>query len=146
MLLFTLHLDPFQEMIAVTSGRIPSRVEKAIRKLLSSYASNITSVLSQFPSQQIANVIDGHAATLTRRAERDVFFMNTQGIVELVQRYRNGIRGHMKSVIQELLRQYLRVETQFQHGKTLRLLACYKSDELFSQTSPGFYVSAVQVF
>lgn len=73
-------------MIAVTSGRIPSRVEKSIRKLLSSYASNLTSVLSQFPSQQIANVIDSHAATLTRRAEREVFFMNTQGIVELVQR------------------------------------------------------------
>jgi len=50
------------------------------------YENNLTSVLSQFPSQQIANVIDSHAATLTRRAERDVFFMNTQGIVELVQR------------------------------------------------------------
>ena len=32
-------------------------------------------------------------------------------------RYRNGVRGHMKSVIQDLLRQYLRVETQFQHGQ-----------------------------
>ena len=75
-----------QELIAVTSGRIPARVEKAIRKLLASYGSNLTSVLSQFPSQQIANIIDSHAATLSRRAERDVFFMNTQGIVELVQR------------------------------------------------------------
>lgn len=38
-------------------------------------------------SLQIANVIDGHAATLTRKTERESFFMTTQGIVQLVQRY-----------------------------------------------------------
>jgi len=35
-----------------------------------------------------------------------------------INRYRNGIRGHMKSIIQDLLRQYLKVETQFQQGKS----------------------------
>lgn len=34
-------------------------------------------------------------------------------------RYRSGIRGHMKAVVMDLLRQYLRVETQFQNGKPL---------------------------
>ena len=68
---------------------------------------------------QIASVIDNYAATLQKRADRDCFFMATQGIVQLVQRYRNGIRGHMKSVVQDLLRQYLRVELQFQHGERL---------------------------
>jgi len=33
-----------------------------------------------------------------------------------VFRYRNGFRGHMKSVVQDLMRRYLQVETQFQHG------------------------------
>lgn len=69
---------------------------------------------------QIASVIDSYAATLTKRADRDVFFMTCQGIVHLVQRYRNGIRGHMKSVVQELLRHYLRVELQFQQGLLLK--------------------------
>ena len=41
----------------MTSGRIPARVEKAIRKLLMTYSSNITSVLSQFPSQQVRESI-----------------------------------------------------------------------------------------
>ena len=36
-------------------------------------------------------------------------------IVALVQRYKNGIKGHMKSVIQQLLRRYLSVEALFQH-------------------------------
>ncbi len=31
-------------------------------------------------------------------------------------RYRNGIRGHMKSVVQDLLRNYIRVEQHFQSG------------------------------
>jgi acetyl-CoA carboxylase/biotin carboxylase 1 len=84
-----------QDVISSISGRIPASVEKKIRKLMALYASNITSVLAQFPSQQVASVIDTHAATLQKRADRDVFFLTTQGIVQLVQRYRNGIRGNL---------------------------------------------------
>lgn len=112
----SLPLLELQEVIASISGRIPLSVEKKIRKLMTLYERNITSVLAQFPSQQIASVIDSHAATLQKRADRDVFFMTTQGIVQLVQRYRNGIRGRMKAAVHELLRQYYAVECQFQHG------------------------------
>ncbi|XP_059157454.1 acetyl-CoA carboxylase-like isoform X2 [Physella acuta] len=111
-----LPLLELQDLISMIQGRVPQHEERAIRKLMSNYASNITSVLCQFPSQQIASVIDNYAATLSKRSDRDVFFMTCQGIVQLVQRYRNGIRGHLKSVVQELLRHYLRVELQFQQG------------------------------
>jgi len=60
--------------------------------------------------------VSSHAATLQRRADRDVFFLTTQSIVQLVQRYRHGIRGRMKSAVHELLRQYYAVESQFQQG------------------------------
>lgn len=45
-------------------------------------------VLFSFQSTlfQIANILDSHAATLQRKADREVFFMNTQSIVQLVQR------------------------------------------------------------
>ncbi|KAG9493211.1 hypothetical protein GDO78_001235 [Eleutherodactylus coqui] len=112
----SLPLLELQDIMTSVSGRIPPNVEKAIKKEMAQYASNITSVLCQFPSQQIANILDSHAATLNRKSEREVFFMNTQSIVQLVQRYRSGIRGHMKAVVMDLLRQYLKVETQFQHG------------------------------
>nr|CAD7573681.1 unnamed protein product [Timema californicum] len=111
----SLPLLELQEVIASMSGRIPISVEKKIRKLMSLYERNITSVLAQFPSQQIACVIDSHAANLQRRADRDVFFLTTQSIVQLVQRYRNGIRGRMKTAVYELLNQYYEVESQFQH-------------------------------
>ncbi|XP_034934564.1 acetyl-CoA carboxylase isoform X3 [Chelonus insularis] len=112
----SLPLLELQEVISTISGRIPVSVEKKIRKLMTLYERNITSVLAQFPSQQIAAVIDSHAATLSKRSERDVFFLTTQAIVQLVQRYRNGIRGRMKTAIHELLRQYYAVESQFQQG------------------------------
>ncbi|XP_048833144.1 acetyl-CoA carboxylase isoform X2 [Brienomyrus brachyistius] len=112
----SLPLLELQEIMTSVSGRIPVSVEKAIRKVMAQYASNITSVLCQFPSQQIANILDSHAATLQRKADREVFFMNTQSIVQLVQRYRSGIRGYMKSVVLDLLRRYLQVEMQFQQA------------------------------
>lgn len=111
-----LPLLELQDIISSISGRIPAPVDAAIRKLMSNYSSNITAILAAFPSQHIASVIDSHAATLQKRSDRDVFFMNTQGIVQLVQRYRNGIRGRMRSCVQDLLKQYIEVEQHFQTG------------------------------
>ncbi|XP_073438704.1 acetyl-CoA carboxylase 2 isoform X1 [Dendrobates tinctorius] len=128
----SLPLLEIQEIMTSVSTRIPPTVEKAIRKVMAQYASNITSVLCQFPSQQIANILDSHAATLQRKADREVFFMNTQSIVQLVQRYRSGIRGYMKSVVLDLLRRYLQVETQFQYAHydkcVINLREQYKPD------------------
>lgn len=115
----SLPLLELQEVISSISGRIPAAVEKKIRRLMALYERNITSVLAQFPSQQIASVIDSHAASMQKRTERDGFFLATEGIVQLVQRYRNGIRGRMKTAVHDLLRQYYDVESQFQHGKLL---------------------------
>ncbi|XP_066870777.1 acetyl-CoA carboxylase 2 isoform X1 [Kogia breviceps] len=112
----TLPLLDLQEIMTSVSGRIPAPVEKAVRRVMAQYASNITSVLCQFPSQQIATILDGHAATLQRKADREVFFMNTQSIVQLVQKYRSGTRGYMKAVVLDLLRRYLLVEHHFQQA------------------------------
>ncbi|MEE6508200.1 hypothetical protein FKM82_019789 [Ascaphus truei] len=128
----SLPLLELQELMTSVSTRIPHPVEKSIRKVMAQYASNITSVLCQFPSQQIANILDSHAATLLRKADREVFFMNTQTIVQLVQRYRSGIRGYMKSMVLDLLRRYLQVEMQFQHSHydkcVINLRGQYKPD------------------
>lgn len=112
----SLPLKELQDAIGMLSSRLPAVVEKQIRTQMLHYESNITSVLCQFPSQQIANIIDSHAASLHRRTERDAFFANTQGLVQLVQRYRNGIRGHMKNLIQDVFLKYLSTEKVFQNG------------------------------
>uniref|UniRef100_A0A674A5U6 Acetyl-CoA carboxylase beta n=1 Tax=Salmo trutta TaxID=8032 RepID=A0A674A5U6_SALTR len=129
----SLPLLELQELMTSVASRIPPSVEKAIRKVMAQYASNITSVLCQFPSQRIACILDSHAATLQKKADREVFFMNTQSIVQLVQRsYRSGIRGYMKSVVLDLLKCYLQVETQFQQAHydkcVINLREQYKPD------------------
>ncbi|XP_043240119.1 acetyl-CoA carboxylase-like isoform X2 [Amphibalanus amphitrite] len=129
----SLPLLELQDIISSISGRVPPVVEKRIRQLLNQYSYNITSVLTQFPSQKIANVIDSHAATLQRRQDREDFFLTTQGVVQLVQRYRSGIRGRLKAVVQDLLRLYLQVESQFQVGsydKCVHLLAEKHKDDM----------------
>nr|NP_610342.1 Acetyl-CoA carboxylase, isoform A [Drosophila melanogaster]AAF59155.2 Acetyl-CoA carboxylase, isoform A [Drosophila melanogaster] len=142
----SLPLLELQEVIASISGRIPISVEKKIRKLMTLYERNITSVLAQFPSQQIASVIDSHAATLQKRADRDVFFLTTQSIVQLVQRYRNGIRGRMKAAVHELLRQYYDVESQFQYGhydKCVGLVREHNKDDMQTVVNTIFSHSQV---
>lgn len=142
----SLPLLELKEVIATISGRIPVAVEKKIRKLMSLYERNITSVLAQFPSQQIASVIDSHAASLQKRTERDGFFLTTQGIVQLVQRYRNGIRGRMKAAVQELLRLYYDVESQFQQGhydKCVSALRERHKDDMSAVTATIFSHSQV---
>ncbi|XP_078081038.1 acetyl-CoA carboxylase 1 [Mustelus asterias] len=136
----SLPLLELQDIMTSVSGRIPQAVEKAIKKEMAQYASNITSVLCQFPSQQTANILDSHAATLNRKSEREVFFMNTQSIVQLVQRYRSGIRGHMKAVVMDLLRQYLKVEIEFQQGHYEKCVFTLREDHKGDMTTVLNYI------
>ncbi|KAJ8967322.1 hypothetical protein NQ314_002949 [Rhamnusium bicolor] len=123
----SLPLLELQEVMASISGRIPAGVEKKIRKLMALYERNITSVLAQFPSQQIASVIDTHAASMHKR-------------------YRNGIRGRMKHAVQEMLRQYYEVESQFLQGsydKCVSLLRDKHKEDMEAVTATIFSHSQV---
>lgn len=52
----SLPLLELQEIMTSVAGRIPPGVEKDIRKVIAQYASNITSVLCQFPSQKVMDL------------------------------------------------------------------------------------------
>jgi len=54
-----------------TSGRIPFKVERLIAKLLSNYEQNLTSILAQFPAQQITAHLLGYLSSLHPR-EKDM--------------------------------------------------------------------------
>nr|CAB3219668.1 acetyl-CoA carboxylase-like [Phallusia mammillata] len=112
----SLPLLELQEVMTNLSGRLPAKLDQFIRREMSSYASNITSMMSQFPGPRIRRYIDKYAAVLTNKSEQDVFFVNTQSILQIVNRYSSGIRGHLKAVILSLVKEYFRVESQFQHG------------------------------
>lgn len=52
----SLPLLELQEIMTSVAGRIPPSVDKDIRKVMAQYASNITSVLCQFPSQKVCTI------------------------------------------------------------------------------------------
>ena len=112
----SLPLVEVEDVLSNISDRIPHEVKKEINKLMENYRSNLTSVLIQFPSQAIATCIDNYATKLEHRTDRDAFFATVRSLVQLVKRYRNGMKGHMKTVITDLIRSYLNIETLFQYG------------------------------
>ncbi|CAF0784693.1 unnamed protein product, partial [Didymodactylos carnosus] len=111
----SLPLLELEEILATISARIPLQVDQQIKSLMKNYMTNLTSILIQFPSQQIANVIETYAEKLKHREERDMFFTTIHPIIGLVQRYRNGIKGHTKLIITNLIENYLNIETLFQN-------------------------------
>ena len=48
--------------------------------------SNQTSILPSYLPRQITNIINRHAASIQKRSDHDQFFMNTNAIMQLVQR------------------------------------------------------------
>lgn len=57
-------------------------------------------------------------------------------------RYRSGIRGYMKSVVLDLLKRYLQVETQFQQGDMKAL----NSNEYSRGGDPCLFISELTPF
>ena len=127
--LYSILRDPLLPLLEVEnilsniSERIPQYVRTEIKKLMRNYESNLTSVLLVFPSKTIATLIDKYAAKLETPTERRTFFTTVDNLVQLAKRYRNGIKGHMKEIITDLIRSYLSVETLFQYEPYDKCLA-----------------------
>ncbi|KAL5475565.1 hypothetical protein EMCRGX_G025395 [Ephydatia muelleri] len=141
-----LPLLEMQEVLSTTSGRIPAGLEEAIHCTLNHYSQNLTSVLCQFPSQQITNIINKHGASIQKRSENDQFFMNTSNIMELVRKYRHGMKGRKTAVLIELLKEYHRVEEVFQGGyekgvKQLRVVHSNDMSKVVADIFAHYYIA-----
>ncbi len=108
-------MDETREVLASIQGRIHGKLEKEIMRALSNYEQNLTSVLAQFPAQKINNAILDYLSRIDPR-ERDIVELTLEPIVDLCSRYREGIRGHMKMAICQMISRYTDVERQFQIG------------------------------
>jgi acetyl-CoA carboxylase / biotin carboxylase 1 len=105
-----LPLLELQEIMSQISGRLSPVLENAINAQITQYASNLTSVFSQFPSAELSMLLDRYAANLQKPSEKDLFYLTTQSITKLLQKYRHGLRGHMKDTVERLLKRYVSVE------------------------------------
>lgn len=142
----SLPLLELKELMSTIAGRIPSSVESDINKCLTIYAKNITSVFSQFPSQQLTLIINRHAASIQRQADQDQFFMNTTAMMELLQKYRGGQKVRRRTEILQLLKEYYRVEEPFQDGydkgvRTLQLQHTDNCSKVAEDIFAHYYIS-----
>ncbi|KAL7669003.1 hypothetical protein ACOME3_009679 [Neoechinorhynchus agilis] len=109
----SLPLLELQELISQVSGRIPLAMEEELKSLMSAYYSNLTSVFASFPGQKILNIIHGYKS----KAEFSGNYRDwIQGAIDLVAKYREGVRGHVRLIIHNLLDKYWNVERLFQSG------------------------------
>ena len=69
----SLPLLELQELISSIQNRIPPVFEKTMQKFVNQYANNLTSVLAQFPSQQIASAIDAYANTIEKKVNIHIY-------------------------------------------------------------------------
>eukprot|EP01135_Chromosphaera_perkinsii_P003334 Nk52_evm34s240 gene=Nk52_evmTU34s240 len=113
-----LPLLEMQEVLSAVSGRVPGRLESEILDALHTYQGSINSMFSTFPAGHIANLVDRYGAKFTKKADRDAFYVLVEPVISLLDKYRNGLRGHMKTEIGNLLKMYLDVESQFNIPKT----------------------------
>ncbi|KNC83894.1 hypothetical protein SARC_03882 [Sphaeroforma arctica JP610] len=108
-----LPLLELQEIMAAIASRIPAHVSADINAQLTTYAYSVNSMFCSFPTQAIATVLDTYAASLKNKGERDDFFAAATPIFQLIQKYRNGVRGHQKTILTTLLAKYYDVESIF---------------------------------
>ncbi|KAL5104803.1 Acetyl-CoA carboxylase [Taenia crassiceps] len=114
-----LPLFELEDLVAQLSGRLPISVEQSLRSIAASYSNQLTSVLTNFPSERIIRVIE--AGEPERPASTGVSVSTygelTSRLVDLARRFEGGVRGHASRVLVNLLAAYVAVEQHYQHGQ-----------------------------
>nr|CDS18174.1 acetyl coenzyme A carboxylase 1 [Echinococcus granulosus] len=114
-----LPLFELEDLIAQLSGRLPIAVEQSLRSIAASYSNQLTSVLTNFPSERILRVIEAGAPKRPAVTDASIAAYKelTSRLVDLARRFEGGVRGHASLVLVNLLAAYVAVEQHYQHGQ-----------------------------
>uniref|UniRef100_A0A0R3X0R7 Acetyl-CoA carboxylase n=1 Tax=Hydatigena taeniaeformis TaxID=6205 RepID=A0A0R3X0R7_HYDTA len=114
-----------QDLVAQLLGRLPIAVEQSLRSIAAFYSNQLTSVLTNFPSERILRVIEAGAPKSPAGTDASVVAYKelTSRLVDLARRFEGGVRGHASRVLVNLLAAYVAVEQHYQHGQYDRCVA-----------------------
>jgi len=82
---------------------MPAKLFKEMQEILKAQP-------TQFPTAKLQAAVDQQASQFEKPADKTTFLQSIPPITELLERYRNGIEGHERSVIAFLFRTFLNVE------------------------------------
>ncbi|CAE6455282.1 unnamed protein product [Rhizoctonia solani] len=124
---------PFSECaatLASLSGRLPSKLEDAIRAAIDT--AHAKPAPQEFPAARVRKLLDNHLQENVRAQDRPLIRAQFGALFDIVDRYRNGIKIHEWSVIIGLLQRYESTEKLFGGGqfeeKVLKLRDQYKTE------------------
>jgi acetyl-CoA carboxylase/biotin carboxylase 1 len=124
---------PFSECsatLASLSGRLPSKLEDAIRAAID--AARAKSAPQEFPAAKVRKLLENHLQENVRAQDRPLARAQFGVLFDIVDRYRNGIKIHEWSVLIGLLQRYESTERLFGGGqfeeKVLKLRDQYKTE------------------
>ena len=110
----SLPFEQADEVLASLTGRLPARVEAALRDTMRPDA--------PFPAAQMRAILDAHVADVTDSAAHMALTSAAAPLYAILDAYALGLWHHEMAVLCELCERYIRTEASFQHGGPEALL------------------------
>jgi acetyl-CoA carboxylase/biotin carboxylase 1 len=137
---------PYAEVHAILStlsGRLPTKLEESIRSALD--IGKAKGEGHEFPAVRIKKVVEHYIQDHVLPQDRTLFRMQLQTLLDTLERFVNGLKGHETVTLAALLERYEETEKLFGGSIEARVLALreqYK-DEL--DKAIGFVLSHIKV-
>lgn len=115
---------PYSEtgaVLASLSGRMPGKLEESIRAIIES--SRAKSSQKDYPAPRILKTIDTFLNDNVLASERTMVRSKIQSLLDVLERYKNGLKSHEWGTIAELLERYVATEKLFGGSIEARVLA-----------------------
>ncbi|TBU46750.1 acetyl CoA carboxylase [Dichomitus squalens] len=114
---------PFSEgtaILSTLSGRMPAKLEEGIRAAFDTAKSKGESI--EFPTNRIKKLVDHYMEDNVRAQDRAMFRTQLAVLLDAVERYQFGLKGHETNVIAGLLARYEETEKLFGGSIEARVL------------------------
>lgn len=102
---------PYSEWNAQSSA-LHSRIPQKLDSSLSSIIERTKARNAEFPAKQLLRAIEKFSQDFVSQ-DRQIFEQSVSPLLSVASRYQNGLKAHEYSVFNDLLEQYLDVETMF---------------------------------
>ena len=137
---------PYAEVNAILSslsGRIPSRLEVAIRSILS--AAKAKGYTTDFPAVRFKKVIDSYVLDSVAPQGRTMFRSKIAPLYDVLARYHGGLKGHETETIANLLSRYEVTEKLFGGSIESRVLSLREQHKDDLDAVVGLVLSHIKV-
>jgi acetyl-CoA carboxylase/biotin carboxylase 1 len=115
----SLPYSQISSVLAALSGRMPAKLEESVRNVINSSKQKD----QDFPAPRIRKYIESYINDHIRPQDRATFRTSLSPLVEVVERFKHGLRHHEWEVIASLLRRYESTEKLFGGSIEARVLA-----------------------